>query len=60
VEDENGKDIAEQEASGNQSNATEDVQAACAHWSKMGRKSERGLRGSDAGTVRECSGNRWH
>jgi hypothetical protein len=51
VEDENGKNVAEEKARGNQSDATEDVEAASAHGCEIGR---------ETGTLREWSGNRWH
>jgi hypothetical protein len=68
VEDENGKDVSEEKASGDQSDAPEDVQAARAHpfergfetWPETRRKTAHGFRGREAGTVRHRSGNRWH
>ncbi len=68
VEDENGKDVAEEKASGDQSDATEDVEAARAHLfeteCETGREirweTARRFRGREAGTVRPWSGNRWH
>jgi hypothetical protein len=64
VEDENGKDVSEEKAGGDQSHATEDVEAAGAHlfegWGESRRKTASGFRRREAGTVRQRSGNRWH
>src|SRR3981189_662801 len=68
VEDENCKDVAEQKARRDQSDPTEDIKTARTHpferafeiWRQTSRKTASGIRGREAGTVRDRSGNRWH
>jgi hypothetical protein len=68
VEDENGKDVAEEKPGSDHSDATKDVKAPRAHpfergcetWRESRRKTARGIPGREAGTVRHRSGDRWH